>query len=188
MWEFSDENMSSLYFAREIKNEISQIGEKKEFEKVEDYNKRVQKFTRLSYNKYLSQYVDKITNEKTIQDQWIDEDEGRTLEKAEQIAKSRRTIEFRIDSITKYDADKETFNIKLVNEKERYSKWETIKVPLRDNAQCFKQRAATLSVTGIIQSTEDLRNFEIFNIKIKSNCSGKDKDYSFGAQRKYLDE
>ncbi len=188
LWEFSDENMSALYFAREIKNEIAQIGDKKEFEKVEDYNKRVQKFTRLSFNKYLSQYVDKITNEKTIQDQWIDEDEGRNLEKVDQIAKSRKTIEFRIDSITKYDADKETFNIKLVNEKEKYSKWETIKVPLRDNAQCFKQRAATLSVTGISQLTEDLRNTEIFNIKIKSNCSGKDKDYSFGPQRKYLDE
>ena len=91
--------------------------------------------------------------------------------KIEEITKSRRTIEFRIDSITVYNAEKETFNIKLVNEKEKYSRWETIKVPLRDNAQCFKQRAATLVVTGISQLTEDLRNTEIFNIKIKSNCS-----------------
>lgn len=188
LWEFSDENMSSLYFVREIKNEISQIGPQREFEKLDDYNKRVQKLTRLSVNKYLGQYVDKTANEKTVQEQWIEEDVDRQQTKAEEIAKSRRTIEFRIDSITKYDADKETFNIKLVNEKEKYSKWETIKVPLRDNAQCFKQRAATLSVTGLSQLTEDLRNTEIFNIKIKSNCSGKEKDYPFGPQRKYFDE
>ena len=125
------------------------------------------------YNsKYLSQYVDKVTSEKTIQEQWIEEFEIEKLTKEDEIKKSRRTIEFRIDSITTYNAEKETFNIKLVNEKERYSRWETIKVPLRDNAQCFKQRAATLVVTGISQLTEDLRNTEIFNIKIKSNCSG----------------
>ena len=188
LWEFSDENMSALYFAREIKYEIAQIAPQKEFEKTEDFNKRVQKFTRSTYNKFLSQYVDKITNEKTIQDQWVEEDEIRTNDKVTTIANSRRTIEFRIDSITKYNADKETFNIKLVNEKEKYSKWETIKVPIRDNPQCFKQRAATLSVTGISQLMEDLRNSEIFNIKIKSNCSGKDKDYIFGAQRTYFDD
>ncbi len=188
LWEFSDENMSALYFAREIKYEIAQIAPQKEFEKTEDFNKRVQKFTRSTYNKFLSQYVDKITNEKTIQDQWVEEDEIRTNEKGQTIANSRRTIEFRIDSITKYNADKETFNIKLVNEKEKYSKWETIKVPIRDNPQCFKQRAATLSVTGITQLLEDLRTFEIFNIRIKSNCSGKDKDYTFGAQRTYFDD
>jgi WD40 repeat protein len=188
LWEFSDENMSALYFRREMDNENAQIPIKKEFEKTDDYLKRVQKLKRSISNKYLSQYVDKISNEKTIQEQSIEESDIQLSTKAETIIASRRTIEFRIDSITTYNADKETFNIKLVNEKEKYSKWETIRVPYRDNAQCFKQRAATLSVTGIIQLTEDLRNTEIFNVKIKSNCSGKDKDYPFGPQRKYLDE
>ncbi len=188
LWEFTEENMSALYFRREIQNEISQIRDKGEFEKVEDWQKRKQKVTRSIYNKYLSQYVDKTTNEKTIQEQWTEESEVQKAEEGNAIANSRRTIEFRIDSITSYNADKETFNIKLVNEKEKYSKWETIKVPIRDNAQCFKQRAATLVVTGITQLAQDLRTYEIFNIKIKSNCSGKDKDYSFGAQRRYLDE
>jgi hypothetical protein len=188
LWEFSDENMSALFFAREIKFEIKQIKDQGEFEKKDDYEKRKQKFTRLVYNKYLSQYVDKVTSEKTIQDQWIEEFEVEKLTKEEEIKKSRRTIEFRIDSITTYNSEKETFTIKLVNEKEKYSRWETIKVPIRDGAQCFKQRAATLIVTGISQATEDLRNTEIFNIKIKSNCSGKDKEYPFGPQRRYLDE
>jgi WD40 repeat protein len=188
LWEFSDENMSALFFSREINYEINQIPQKKEFEKSDDYLKRVQKITRSIYNKFLSQYVDKITNEKTVQEQWIEEDEIRTNDRIGTIQASRRTIEFRIDSITTYNADKETFNIKLVNEKEKYSKWETIKVPIRDNAQCFKQRAATLTVTGISQLTDDLRTPEIFNIKIKSNCSGKDKDYTFGPQRTYLNE
>ena len=188
LWEFSDENMSALFFTREIDNEVRQIKIQGEFEKKEDYEKRKQKFMRLVNNKYLSQYVDKITSEKTIQEQWIEEYEVAILTQREEITKSRRTVEFRIDSITVYNAEKETFNIKLVNEKERYSRWETIKVPLRDNAQCFKQRAATLVVTGVSQLTEDLRNTEIFNIKIKSNCSGKDKDYPFGPQRRYFDE
>lgn len=187
LWEFSEENMSALYFIREIKNEVTQIRDKTEFEKLEEFNKRKQKLTRSISNKYLSQYVDKITNEKTIQDQSIEESDIQAATKTEQITQSRRTIEFRIDSITAYNADKEIFTIKLVNEKERFSRWETIRVPLRDNAQCFKQRAATLVVTGISQLTEDLRNTEVFNIKIKSNCSGKDKEYAFGVQRTYFD-
>jgi WD domain, G-beta repeat len=187
LWEFSDENMSSLYFTREIKNEIDQIKARTEFEKSEDYEKRKQKFTRMVDNKYLSQYVDKVTSEKTIQEQWQEEVEIDKLSKQEEITKSRKTIEFRVDSITPYNADKETFNIKLVNEKEKYSRWETIKVPLRDGAQCFKQRAATLVVIGLSQLTEDLRNTEIFNIRIKSNCSGKEKEYAFGPQRTYFD-
>jgi WD40 repeat protein len=188
LWEFSEENMSSLFFTREIRNEREQIRPKGEFEKEDDYQKRKQKVIRSISNKYLSQYVDKTTNEKTVQEQWIEESDIVQQEQGTQIANSRRTIEFRIDSITTYNADKETFNIKLVNEKEKYSKWETIKVPIRDNAQCFKQRAATLVVTGITQLLPDLRTYEIFNIKIKSNCSGKDKDYTFGPQRRYLDE
>ena len=188
IWEFSDDNMSALYFSKEIDNEMKLMPAKKEFEKTDDYNKRRQKLSRSIYNKYLTQYMEKLTTENTIQEHWADEDERRAEDKKNQILNSRETITFTIDSISVYNADKETFNIKIVNPKERYSKWEIVKVPLRDNAQCFKQRATTLTITGVKQLTEDLKTYEIYNVKIKSNCSGKDKDYTFGPQRIYLDE
>lgn len=188
IWEFSDDNMSALYFSKEIENELKQMPPKKEFEKTDDYTKRRQKLTRSIYNKYLTQYMEKLTTENTIQEHWANEDERRAEDKKNQILTSRETITFTIDSISVYNADKETFNIKIVNAKERYSKWEIVKVPLRDNAQCFKQRAQTLTITGTKQLTEDLKSYEIYNVKIKSNCSGKDKDYTFGPQRIYLDE
>ena len=188
IWEFSDDNMSALYFSKEIDNELKQMPPKKEFEKTDDYSKRRQKLTRSIYNKYLTQYMEKLTTENTIQEHWANEDERRAEDKKNQILTSRETITFTIDSISVYNADKETFNIKIVNTKERYSKWEIVKVPLRDNAQCFKQRAQTLTITGTKQLTEDLKSYEIYNVKIKSNCSGKDKDYTFGPQRIYLDE
>jgi WD40 repeat protein len=188
LWEFTDDDMSTLYFAKEINNELSQISIQKEFEKTDDYKKRRQKLMRSTYNKYLTQYMEKITTESTIQEYWAGEDERRDADKRDLILNSRQTIVFTIDSIGTYNADKETFNIKVVNTQERYSKWETVKVPLRDNAQCFKQRAITLVVNGIKQLTEDTKSYEIYNVKIKCNCSGKDKDYSFGSQRIYLDD
>lgn len=188
VWEFSDENMSGLYFAREIANETKQMKPCGEFETPLDCDKRKKKLLRSVYGKYLSQYVDKTTNEKTIQEQWAEEDEVRTTSSVEKIKESRRVIDFTVDSISTYNAEKQTFMIKLVNTKERYSKWEAVNVPLRDGAQCFKQRAQSLEIKGIIQLKEDLVGYEVYNIKIKSNCSGKEKEYVFGAQRKYLDE
>lgn len=188
VWDFSDDNMSALYFAKEIANELNSMPPKKEFEKTDEYSKRKQKLTRSIYNKYLIQYTEKLTTENTIQEQWAAEDERRDEDKKNQILNSREKITFTIDSISVYNADKETFNIKIVNAKERYSKWDVIKVPLRDNAQCFKQRATSLVIEGIRQLTPDLKSYEIYNVKIKSNCSGKDKDYPFGPQRVYLDE
>jgi WD40 repeat protein len=188
VWEFSDDNMSALYFAKEIDNELRLMPPKKEFEKTDEYSKRRQKLTRSIYNKYLTQYTEKLTTENTIQEQWAAEDERRDEDKKNQILNSREKITFTIDSISVYNADKETFNIKIVNPKERYSKWDVIKVPLRDNAQCFKQRATTLVIEGVKQLTQDLKTYEIYNVKIKSNCSGKDKDYPFGPQRVYLEE
>jgi WD40 repeat protein len=188
VWDFSDDNMSALYFAKEIANELNSMPPKKEFEKTDEYSKRKQKLTRSIYNKYLIQYTEKLTTENTIQEQWAAEDERRDEDKKNQILNSREKITFTIDSISVYNADKETFNIKIVNAKERYSKWDVIKVPLRDNAQCFKQRATSLVIEGIRQLTSDLKSYEIYNVKIKSNCSGKDKDYPFGPQRVYLDE
>ncbi len=188
IWEFSDDNMSALYFAKEIENELKMIASKKEFEKTEDYVKRHQKLTRSINNKYLSQYMEKLTTETTIQEHWAEEDERREEDKKNQILKSREAITFTIDSISTYNADKETFDIKVVNAKEYFTKWDVIKVPLRtDNPQCFKQRAMTLEVTGIKQLKPDLKSYEIYNVKIKSNCSGKEKDYIFGPQKIYLE-
>jgi WD40 repeat protein len=188
IWDFSDDNMSALYFAKEIDNELKQIQNQKEFEKTEDYKKRRQKFTRSTYNKYLTQYMEKLTTENTIQEHWAEEDDRRENEKRDLILNSRETIVFTIDSISTYNADKETFNIKIVNTKERYSRWEVVKVPFRDMPQCFKQRAQTLTITGTKQLAEDTKTYEIYNVKIKSSCSGKDKDYTFGPQRIYLDD
>ena len=189
IWEFSDDNMAVLYFAKEIDNELKLISGKKEFEKTEDYTKRHQKLTRSINNKYLSQYMEKLTTETTIQEHWAEEDERREADKLNLILKSREAITFKIDSISAYNADKETFDIKISSSKEYFSKWDVIKVPLRtDNPQCFKQRALSLEVTGIKQLKPDLKSYEIFNVKIKSNCSGKEKDYTFGTQRLYFEE
>jgi WD40 repeat protein len=188
IWSFSDDNMSGLYFAKEIANEIKQIPEKREFEKTEEYTKRRQKSVRSISNKYLAQYNEKLTTEQTIQEHWAEEDIRRAEEIKAQIAASREKVVFTIDSISAYNADKETFNIKIVNEKVRYSKWDAIKVPARDNPQCFKQRATTLTIEGVRQLNEDMKTFDIYNVKIKTNCSGKDKDYTFGHQRVYLEE
>jgi hypothetical protein len=188
IWEFSDDNMAALYFAKEIENDKRQIPAKKEFEKTEEYSKKRQRLERLIFGKYLNQYTEKLSTENTIQEQWAEEDERREDDRKQQILNSREQITLTIDSIGVYDADKETFTIKISNAKERYSRVEVVKIPLRDNAQCFKQRASTLVVSGIKQLTDDLRTYEYYNVKIKSNCSGKEKDYSFGPQRTYLDE
>lgn len=188
LWNFTDENMAAQYYAREIENEVRLIPSQKEFEKTADFNKRRQKLMRSISNKYLGQYIEKISTEKTIQEQWAEEDELREENRKQQIVASRQVIPFKIDSISTYNADKETFQVKIVNEQERYSRWETVKIPLREGAQCFKQRYQNHTIAGTKQLTEDMKTYEIFNIKIKSNCSGKDKDYPFGAQKRAVDE
>ena len=187
LWNFSDENMASQYYAREIENEVRLIPQQKEFEKTADFNKRRQKLMRSISNKYLGQYIEKISTEKTIQEQWAEEDELREENRIQQIIASRQVIQFKIDSISTYNADKETFQVKIINEQERYSRWETVKIPLREGAQCFKQRYQNHTIAGTKQLTEDMKTYEIFNIKIKSNCSGKDKDYPFGSQKRAAD-
>jgi WD40 repeat protein len=188
LWNFTDENMAAQYFSREIENEDELIPGQKEFEKTADFNKRKQKLKRSIRNKYLSQYIEKISTEKTIQEQWAEEDELREEGRKQQILASRQFINFKVDSISTYNADKETFQVKIVNEEERYSRWETVKIPIREGAQCFKQRYQNHTITGTKQLTDDLKTYEIFNVKIKSNCSGKDKDYTFGSQKRASDE
>jgi WD40 repeat protein len=187
LWNFSDENMASQYYAREIENEVRLIPPQKEFEKTADFNKRRQKLMRSISNKYLGQYIEKISTEKTIQEQWAEEDELREENRIQQIIASRQIIQFKIDSISTYNADKETFQVKIINEQEKYSRWETVKIPLKEGAQCFKQRYQNHTIAGTKQLTDDMKTYEIFNIKIKSNCSGKDKDYAFGPQRRAAD-
>jgi WD40 repeat protein len=187
LWNFTDENMASQYYAREIDNEVRLIPSQKEFEKTADFNKRRQKLMRSISNKYLGQYIEKISTEKTIQEQWAEEDELREENRIQQIIASRQVIQFKIDSLSSYNADKETFQVKIVNEQERYSRWETVKIPIREGAQCFKQRYQNHTIAGTKQLTDDMKTYEIFNIKIKSNCSGKDKDYPFGPQRRAAD-
>ena len=188
VWDFSEDNMSALYFSKEIANEVKQIRDCTEFEKTDECKKRKQKLQRSIVSKYLNQYNEKLSTETTIQEQWAAEDQAREDGYKKQIADSREKVTFTIDSIGFYNADKETFNVKIVNSKERYSKWDVIKVPSRDNPQCFKQRAPTLVIDGFKQLMPDLKTYEVFNVKIKSNCSGKDKDYPFGSQRTYLEE
>ncbi len=89
----------------------------------------------------------------------------------------------RIDSLGIYNADKETFNIHIVgNSNNLYNRWEEVKVPLRDNAPCFKQKNQILIVSVIRQTSGNLKSIYVFNVKIRCNCSGCDKDYTFCPQ------
>lgn len=188
MWSFTDDVLAEIYFAKEIESETRLISQKREFEKTDEFQKRKLKVSRSIRTKYLNQYIEKTTSEKTLQDQWVEDDDRREEERKTQLRNSRVTLNFRVDSIGPYNADKETFTIRLANDDEKFNHWETIKVPLRDNAQCFKQRIQNATVTGMKQLSENLKSFEYFNIKIRSNCTGKDKDYVFGTQRTITDE
>ena len=189
LWSINDETMAEIYYAREIENESKLISQKREFEKTDDYLKRKQKLLRSIRTKYLNQYLEKIGTEKTLQDQWVDEDEKREEEKRQQIKASRQNITLHIDSLGVYNADKETFAIHIVGDADNpYNRWEDVKVPLRDNAQCFKQKYQSLIVSAVKQVSENLKSFDVFNIKIRSSCSGRDKDYNFGLQRVLTEE
>jgi uncharacterized protein with WD repeat len=189
VWELSDENLSELYFAREIQNEVSLIKPRGEFEKTDEYNKRRQKHVRGITAKYMTSYFEKISSEPTLQEQKAAIDDEIAQANIDKRRLSRRQIDFTIDSISTYDADREVFKIKMVNAQEKYAKWETVKVPTKDNPSCFKQKSAQLKVVGTIELTEDMRGYDIYNIRIKSNCvgGGKEKDYPFGKQRQYLE-
>jgi WD40 repeat protein len=185
VWNFSDETISGVYYRREIETEVSLIRPKGEFEREIEYVKRVQKSKRAINNKYLGLYSEKVTTDRTPQDRFLEEwDQKKTKLETDRIL-SRKQIVFKIDSISTYNADKETFTIRVVSDDKsyRYSRSEVLKFPRRDGASCFKQNYLTIKVEGTTQLAENMRDWDIFNVKIKCNCTGKDKEYPFGAQR-----
>ena len=189
VWTFNDENLATIYFANEIANDNKQIPPKREFEKTELFNRRSQKYVRQVSNKYLGFYVEKITTEKTLQET-ISENYIKHLDDAEaHIKNSRAPVTLKIDSVGTYNADRETFTLRVVSDTDSglgYSRTETIGFPLRDNAQAFKQNfqtAASVSVVGVKQLTRDEKTWEVYNIVIKTNVSGKEKTYPFGLQK-----
>lgn len=188
LWRFTEENISREYYAAEIKREMGNIKSKGEFETTDEYNKRVQKLKRSIYNKHLTMYTEH-TNEKTIQEIAAAEIDTYMAEIRERIKNSRQTITLRIDSVSAYNADKETFVIKVSNDQEKFSKVETIRIPRRDNCAInFKNNYQTAVATAVKQlNKENLTTYEIFNIKIKSNCAGSDREYLFSDQREFLD-
>ncbi len=188
LWRFTEENISREYYATEIKREMNNIKQKGEFETTDEYNKRVQKLKRSIYNKHLTMYTEH-TNEKTIQENALESYDQYLAEIQERIKNSRQTITLRIDSVSAYNADKETFIIKVSNDQERFSRTETIRVPRRDNCAInFKNSYQTAVVTAIKQlKKDDMNTYEIFNIKIKSNCAGSDREYLFSDQREFID-
>ncbi|MFM2268931.1 MAG: hypothetical protein RL757_2372 [Bacteroidota bacterium] len=186
MWRFTEENISKEYFSVEIAKEISQIKAKGEFETSDEYNRRKQKAKRAIYNKYLSYYTEHVNNEKTMQEVALATIEDELEAKRLRILNSRTTIQFSIDSMSAYDADKESFTVRVVNRAENYNKVEVVRIPRRNNCAIdFKQNFKNLTVTGQKQLQQDERGFEIFNVKIKSNCDGN-KEFEFGVQREFF--
>jgi WD40 repeat protein len=185
VWNFTDETISSVYYQKEIQTEYNLIRPRGEFEREIEWVKRVQKSKRAINNKYLGLYSEKVTTDKSPQDRFLEEwDQIRNAQETLRIT-SRKQILFKIDSISMYNADKETFGIRVVSEDKayKYSRTEVIKFPRRDGASCFKQNYQTIKVEGTTQLAENMKDWDIFNIKIKCNCTGKDKDYPFGLQR-----
>jgi hypothetical protein len=60
-------------------------------------------------------------------------------------------------------------------------------VPRRDNANIFKTNFQNHVVTGFKQLTPDEKGYEVFNVQIRSNSSGKEKIYNFGIQKSTTD-
>jgi WD40 repeat protein len=189
MWDFNEENVAGEYFSREIAAEVKQIRSQGEFEKSDEYQRRFNKGVRSIRNKYLGQYGERTTSEKTIQEVAQENIDHELEEKKARIRASRTTINFRIDSVSAYNPDKETFVIHVVNEQERYDKTETIRVPRRDNAAAnFKKGYATAVVQGTKQLKDDERTYELYNVRIKLTIEGKEYIYNFGQQRQYIEE
>lgn len=189
LWRFTEENISREYFSTEIKREMSNIKPKGEFETTDEHNKRVQKLKRSIYNKHLTMFTEHISNDKTIQEVAAADWDNLMNEIQLRIKNSRQTITLRIDSVSAYNADKETFTIKVSNEQEKFMKIATIRIPRRDNCAInFKNNYQTAVVTAIKQlNRDDMTTYEIFNVKIKSNCAGSDREYLFGDQREFID-
>jgi hypothetical protein len=185
-WFFSEENVSQQYYSKEIREEIRTIPVKSEFEKTEEYNKRFQKKLKEINERYFNLYNEKVLTEQTLQNKVIEEVERDQLAHRQRILNSLQTVALKIESVGAYNADKETFTIKIVNDQERYSHTETIRVPRKDNPACFKQNFQASIITGTKQLSEDEKSIDIFNIKIRTSCPGKEVEYTFGTQHRPL--
>ena len=184
VWYFSEENVAQAYYAREIRNEVRSIPAKSEFERTDEYNRRFQKKQKEIVERYVAQYTEKMTSETTLQEMIIVQSDRETQAKKERIANSLQTVSLKIESIGNYNADREFFQIKVTNDQEKYSRTENLKVPRKDNPGCFKQSFQNAIITGVKQLSEDEKSFEIFNIKVRTSCPGRETEYSFGTQRK----
>ena len=184
VWYYSEENVAQAYYGREIRNEIKAIPVKDEFERTDEYNRRFQKKQKAIVERYVTQYGEKMNSESTLQEMIIVQSDRETQAKKERIANSLQTVSLKIESIGNYNADKESFTLKIVNDQEKYSRTETIKISRKDNPGCFKQSFQNAIITGVKQMSEDEKSFDIFNIKIRTSCPGREVEYVFGAQRK----
>ncbi len=186
LWYFSYDNVSSSYYDALIRSELKELAPKGEFEKTNEYNARFQKQSKIIREKYLEKYMEEVVNVPAYLDQ-IDAQVAIEQEQhRRRIAESLSVVSFKIESVSAYNADKETFTVKISNEIERFSQQMTIKVPRRDNPSCFKQNYKDLTIYGVKQLTEDEKAFDFFNIKIKSSCPGKEVEYPFGVQKRPL--
>ena len=183
IWNGAEESRPDLFYKNEIENDLRTACVKKEFEKTDDYIRRRQKTFNVLKNKYFNMYTETIVNEKTIFQNVYEEDKRIVTEKQKMRETSLRNVNLQIDSISSYDADKEVFNIHLVNNDRSFDRWQEIKIPLDENAPCFKQNFRKALVSSNQQMSKDLKKMEVFNVKIKTNCSGEDKIYASGEQR-----
>ncbi len=184
VWYFSEENVAQAYYAREIRNEVRAIPAKNEFERTDEYNRRFQKKQKEINERYMTQYTEKMTSETTLQEMIIVQTDREQQAKKERIANSLQTVSLKIESIGNYNADREFFQVKITNEQEKYSRTENIKISRKDNPGCFKQSFQDAIITGVKQLSEDEKSYEIFNIKVRTSCPGRETEYSFGSQHK----
>jgi hypothetical protein len=183
---FSYDNVASAYYDGQIRAELKELAPKGEFEKTNEYNARYQKQSKVIREKYLEKYMDEVVNVPAYLDQIDAQVSIEQEQHKRRIAESLSVVSFKIESVSNYNADKETFTIKVTNDVERYSQALTIKVPRRDNPACFKQNYKDLVVYGVKQMTEDEKGFDFFNLKIKSSCPGKEVEYPYGIQKRPL--
>ncbi len=78
---------------------------------------------------------------------------------------SYETIDLSIQELSSYDADNETFQVKINN------KFEPITIP-REDARSFKENYKKCKVSGEKQMLEDAETYSIFNIKITHPITG----------------
>ncbi len=186
LWYFSYDNISSSYYEKEVRSELRQLPAKGEFEKTNEYNGRFQKQSKIIREKYLERYLEEVANMPTFLSQIDAQVQVEQEQHRRRIAESLSVVSFKIESISNYNADKETFTIKISNEEEKFVQQQVIKVPRRDNPACFKQNFQSSTVYGVKQLTEDEKSFDYYNIKIKTSCPGKEVEYPFGAQKRPL--